>query len=93
MTLRKFDAPASTTRPASSTQDRGRRPIVRIAWLVARFLRREAVRYDDYEERFGRSVRSFHRDIAALREAGIYLDNDLQGEYRMLCFRSNREAA
>ncbi|MDP9024461.1 MAG: hypothetical protein M3N13_03670 [Candidatus Eremiobacteraeota bacterium] len=61
--------------------------------MIARFLRREAVRFELYEERFGRSVRSFRRDIAALRDAGIYLDTDLHGGYRMLCFRSEREAA
>jgi predicted DNA-binding transcriptional regulator YafY len=93
MTFHEFDASASTTRPLSAAQDPSRRAVVRAAWLIARFLRREAIRFELYHERFGRSMRSFRRDLAALRDAGAYLDYDLQGEYRLLCFRSNREAA
>jgi predicted DNA-binding transcriptional regulator YafY len=93
MTPHRFDAPASITRPASPSHDRARRPLVRIAWLIARFVRRDAVRFDLYEQRFGKSIRSFRRDIATLRDAGIYLDATHQGDYRMLCFRPERDAA
>ncbi len=79
MTVREFDAPASITRSPSYTQDRGRRSIARIAWLLARFIRREAIRYELYEARFGGSVHAFRRDIAALRSAGIYRGTDLLG--------------
>jgi hypothetical protein len=72
MTIRIFDAPASITRPPSHTRDRGHRSIVRIAWLLARFVRHEAVRYDLYEKRFGGSVASFRSDITAIRNARIY---------------------
>jgi predicted DNA-binding transcriptional regulator YafY len=66
--------------------------VVRIAWLLARFIRRDTVRFDSYRERFAASPRTFFRDIAALRDAGIYVEVDGSG-YRMLCFRSEREAA
>ncbi|MBV8117247.1 MAG: hypothetical protein JOZ01_04675 [Candidatus Eremiobacteraeota bacterium] len=56
-------------------------------------MRREIVRYEAYAERFGRSQRSFYRDLATLRDAGMYLEDDVQGEYRLLCFRAEREAA
>lgn len=93
MTIREFDAPASLTRPEAAPYDRAHSPVVRTAWLITRFLRRDTVRFELYEERFGRSVRSFRRDIAALRDAGIYLDSDRQGWYRMQCFRPERDAA
>ena len=93
MTIREFDAPASITRPAAPSYDSGSRPIVRVAWLITRFCRRDPVRFERYEERFARSIRSFRRDLAALRDAGLYLESDRTGDYRMLCFRPERDAA
>jgi hypothetical protein len=71
MTTCEFDAPASSTRPASSRQDR-RRPIIRVAWLLARSIRREPLRYEHYARRFGGSPFAFQSDLAALRRANIY---------------------
>jgi len=71
MTTREFDAPASSTRPASSRQDR-RRPITRVAWLLARSIRREPLRYEHYARHFGGSPYAFQSDLAALRRASIY---------------------
>lgn len=93
MTYLEFDASASITQPAHASWDRTRRPLVRLAWLLARFDRRDAVRFDQYAVRFGRSLRSFRRDIATLRDAGIYVESERDGDYRMLCFRSESEAA
>lgn len=90
MTVQQFAAPASTTPHCNW---RLRRPIVRVAWLIARLMRREPVSYAGYEARFGRSLRSFRRDIAALRDAGLYLDTNLHGDYLMLCFRQELEAS
>jgi hypothetical protein len=69
MTICEFDAPASSTRPASSRQDR--QPIVRVAWLLARSIRREPLRYEPYAQRFGGSPYAFQSDLAALRRANI----------------------
>ena len=66
--------------------------VVRIAWLLTRLVRRDAVDFNAYRERFAASPRTFFRDIAALRDAGICLETNGSG-YRMLCFRSEREAA
>jgi hypothetical protein len=79
MTARPFDAPASTTRPTASARAHGRSSTVRVAWLLGRFVRREPVRYELYEERFARSASSFRCDIAALRGAGIYRGAELLG--------------
>ncbi len=79
MTLRQFDVHASITRPPSCTQDRGHRSIARIAWLLARFIRREAVRYELYEARFGASLSAFRSDIGTLRAARIYRGTELLG--------------
>ncbi|HZY96506.1 MAG TPA: hypothetical protein VFE35_05345 [Candidatus Cybelea sp.] len=66
-----FDAPASNTRPRSHARNRGHRSIVRIARLLARFVRHEPVRYDLYEKRFGGSAASFRFDVTAIRSARI----------------------
>jgi hypothetical protein len=71
MTIHEFDAPASSTRPVSSRQDR-RRPIIRVAWLLARSIRREPLRYEHYARRFGESPYTFQGDLASLRRANIY---------------------
>jgi hypothetical protein len=79
MTARQFDAPASSPRLASSTQDRSH-PVARIAWLIARFVRHEPVGYRYYYERFGRSMNSFHSDITTLRSARIYRNAERLGD-------------
>ena len=79
MTIREFDARASSTRGASLQQDRSRRSIARIAWLLARFVRRDAVRYEHYAARFGASQAAFRSDIGALRAARIYRGTELLG--------------
>ena len=66
--------------------------VVRIAWLLTRLIRRDTVRFNSYRERFAASPRTFFRDMAALRDAGVYLEASGSG-YRMVCFRSDREAA
>ena len=92
MTSHQFAVRASITRPDSIPVECGQSRIVRIAWLVARFVRRDLVRFESYRERFGTSLRTYHRDIAALRDAGIYIDTQ-DGGYRMICFRPERAAA
>ncbi len=78
MTTRKFDARASITRPVFLRQDRDR-SIIRITWLLARFIRRQPVRYGVYKHRFARTEYGYHRDLRALREAGIYRGTELLG--------------
>jgi hypothetical protein len=77
MTERPFVAFAPITPPASSAQDPARHRVARVAWLVARFARREPVRYEEYRQRFGRPQRSFCCEVAALREAGIIRGSEL----------------
>jgi hypothetical protein len=60
--------------------------LLRLVWLTARFGRPEPVTFDEYRGRFGVSQRSFHRDVALLGQAGLYIDTGLLGNYRMLCF-------
>jgi hypothetical protein len=79
MTNRIFGAPASITPPASSAQDAGNRRIARGAWLIARLVRHEPVRYKEFQERFGRPGRTFCCEVAALRAAGIYRGSELLG--------------
>jgi hypothetical protein len=79
MTPRRFDLHTSITRRPSCTQDRSRRSIARIAWLLARFIRRESVRYELYEARFGASLTAFRSDIGAVRAARIYRGTELLG--------------
>ncbi|MDB5070235.1 MAG: hypothetical protein JWM87_1346 [Candidatus Eremiobacteraeota bacterium] len=99
MTAARFDAPASTSRhagfplPPYVRRDGVAFKIVRLIWLTARFARREQVTIADYRRRFGVSVRSFHRDVALLRQAGFYIDADLQGGYRMLSFLADADCA
>ena len=98
MTHADFDVLTSTTRSVRHTRQsvqrsRWARPIVRAAWLIARLCRREPVTVQLYKNRFGVSVRSFRRDIANIRDAGIYLDADPAGDYRMLYFASDSDAS
>ncbi len=91
MTTTRFDARASKTPPChfalppSVRREGVAFRIVRLVWLTARFTRQEPVTIADYRRRFGVSLRSFRRDIALLREAGLYIDA-APGNYRMLCF-------
>ena len=77
MTNRIFGASAPLTPPASCAQDAGNRRIVRGAWLIARLVRQEPVRYTAFQERFGRPGRTFCCEVAALRAAGIYRGSEL----------------
>lgn len=97
MTHADFDVLTSSTRSVSGTRasaqrSRWERPIVRVAWLVARLVRRERVTIDLYRRRFRVSLRTFRRDIANVRDAGMYLDADPFGDYRMVCFCSDSDA-
>jgi len=65
--------------------------VVRLIWLTALLARRDPVRIADYQRRFGMSVRSFRRDIALLRNAGLYIDTAGGGDYRMLCFLADAD--
>jgi hypothetical protein len=60
---------------------------------LTRLCRREPVTVVLYKLRFGVSLRSFRRDIANIRDAGIYLDADPAGDYRMLYFASDSDAS
>lgn len=77
MTNRIFGAPAPITPPASSARETANRRIARGAWLIARLVRQEPVRYDQFKKRFGRPGRSFCCEVAALRAAGIYRAGEL----------------
>jgi len=79
MTPHRFDVHASITRAPSCTQNRSCRSIARIGWLLARFIRRDAVRYELYEARFGASLTAFRSDIDAVRAARIYRGTELLG--------------
>jgi biotin operon repressor len=50
------------------------------------------VSYDDCRRRFEISLRTFYRDIAALRDAGLYIAAE-PNNYRMTCFVSDTDAA
>jgi hypothetical protein len=99
MTAARFDAPASMSpairygRPSYAHREGIAFRIVRLVWLTARFTRQEPVAIADYRRRFGVSLRSFHRDIALLREAGLYIDTVATGNYRMLCFLMDADHA
>ena len=98
MTHDDFDVLTSTTRSVRNTRPavqrtRWARPIVRAAWLITRLCRREPVTVQLYKNRFGVSVRSFRRDIANIRNAGIYLDTDPAGDYRMLYFSPDADGS
>jgi biotin operon repressor len=97
MTIAEFDAVASAPRFRRPSYPGPRRTpyeqrIVRVAWLVARFARREFVTMERYRERFGMSVRSFHRDMAVLRDAGMYLEWHPTRGYKLLYFGGDVEA-
>ena len=80
-------------RPSYAQRDGVAFRVVRLIWLTALLARRDPVRIADYQWRFGMSVRSFRRDIALLRNAGIYIDSAGDGDYRMLCFLMDSDLA
>jgi predicted DNA-binding transcriptional regulator YafY len=82
MTAPQFAVPASRTRPARTPVEYGRARIVRAAWLIARFVRREAVQFEIYRERFGASPQTFRRDLAAMQDAGVRVAVE-NGAYRI----------
>jgi hypothetical protein len=92
MTTSRFDALASKTPPGRAERFRHTNrggvafPLVRVIWLTAIFARRESVTIADYRRRFGVSLRSFHRDLALVREAGFYLETATAGQYHMVSF-------
>jgi DNA-binding transcriptional ArsR family regulator len=92
MTNARFDALASKTPARRGGRFRHTERgsigfcLVRVIWLTAIFARRESVTIEEYRRRFGVSLRSFHRDLALLREAGFYLEAAVAGTYRMVCF-------
>jgi hypothetical protein len=68
----------TTADPARSLRaGRGQWPHRASAWLIARLVRQEPVRYKEFKERFGRPGRSFCCEVAALREAGIIRGSEL----------------
>ena len=91
MTTTRFGAPAPNpralyySRPYASAGALGFR-LIRLVWLTARFARRELVSVDDYRRRFGVSLRSFHRDVGILRQAGFEIEPVVRRTYRMVCF-------
>jgi hypothetical protein len=66
--------------------------LVRVIWLTAIFARRESVTITEYRRRFGVSLRSFHRDLALVRQAGFYLETAAPGDYRVVCFARDFDA-
>jgi hypothetical protein len=93
MTTAEFDASASAPRYRKRTvpyTHRIKKPcdrtVVRVAWLIARFARREFVDIDQYHERFGVSLRTFRCDLAVLRDAGMYLEPHPTRGYRLVWF-------
>lgn len=77
MTNRTFGAPAPITPPAPPARKPGSNRVARGAWLIARLVRQQPVRRKEYQEHFGRAVRSFCCEVAALRSAGIYRGSEL----------------
>ena len=92
MTGPQFAVPASSTRPDHMPVRYGHSRIVRAAWLIARFVRREAVRFDLYRDRFGASPRAFRRDLAAVQDAGVRVAVE-DGVYRMAPFQLERKSS
>ncbi len=80
MTESTFGAAAPLTPHGSVAPDIGRRRKAEVAWLIARFVRRKPVRYEEYTERFGPPRRPFCCEVAALRDAGIRRGSDLLRE-------------
>lgn len=88
MTHRIFGA--SPPIPSAPTQEVANRHIVRGAWLIARLVRQEPVRYKEFQERFGRPGPSFCCEVASLRAAGIYRGTELLSSPKL---KRNRRSA
>ena len=98
MTHADFDVLTSTTRSVRNTRQavqrtRWARPIVRAAWIILRLCRKEPVTAQIYKRRFGVSLRSFRRDIANIRDAGVYLDAGPAGDYCLLYFSPDSDGS
>jgi hypothetical protein len=99
MTHASFGAPAPSTPPRHWTRPDHARcgavgfRMVRLVWLAARFVRRDPVSIADYCRRFGVSLRSFHRDVGVLREAGFEIAPVATRTYRMVCFAADSDCA
>lgn len=99
MTHNRFDASASRSRASFHTRFEHAKAgaigfrIVRLVWLTARFARHDLVTVDQYRRRFGTSVRSFHRDIGILREAGFEIAPIQPHTYRTICFTFDSDQA
>lgn len=99
MTPIRFGAPAPSSPPRYAALPPYARHdgiafrVVRLIWLTARFTRPEPVTFHEYRRRFGVSLRSFHRDVALLRQAGLYIDTVAHGHYRLLCFLADADQA
>jgi DNA-binding transcriptional ArsR family regulator len=97
MTNARFDALASKTPARRGGRFRHTERgsigfcLLRVIWLTAIFARRESVTIAEYRRRFGVSLRSFHRDLSLLREAGFYLEPATAGTYRMVCFARDND--
>jgi HTH domain len=99
MTTAEFDACASAPRYRRRTvpyTHRMKKPcertVVRVAWLIARFARREFVAIDRYHERFGVSLRTFRRDLAVLCDAGMYVEAHPTRGYKLPWFGPSIDA-
>jgi hypothetical protein len=98
MTNARFDALASKTRSRRGGRYRHTERgtigfcLVRVIWLTAIFARRESVTIAEYRRRFGVSLRSFHRDLALVRQAGFYLETAAPGDYRVVSFARDFDA-
>ncbi len=98
MTHADFDVLTSTTRSVRNTRHavqrtRWARPIVRAAWIILRLCRKEPVTAKLYKRRFGVSLRSFRRDIANIRDAGVYLETGSTGDYCLLYFSPDSDGS
>lgn len=77
MTNRIFGASPPITPHGFTTLEGENGRIAQGAWLIARLVRREPVRREEYQRRFGPPSRSFCCEVAALRAAGIRRGSDL----------------
>jgi biotin operon repressor len=99
MTTTRFGAPAPNTRAYRFTRPDYASPgaiafrVIRLVWLTARFARHELVSIEDYRRRFGMSLRSFHRDVDVLRQAGFEIEPVMKRTYRMVCFTADSDCA
>ena len=99
MTTARFDARASNTpalrhaRPAHVQSDAIAFRTIRLIWLTAQFVRDDPVTFPEYRRRFGVSLRSFRRDIALLRKAGLFIEAMAYGRYKLLCFLLDYDVA